>query len=298
MKRKIMKKHTIFCFTACVLLLSSSGAFPEELVHILQKGETLYGISRRYKVPADAIMSFNKLTDPDKLRAGQKIRIPDVYEVQKGDTLYGIARKFGVSVQDLTGTNGLSGKTAIKAGDVLYIPGSAGNGKSETPSGQESPVSPVTAAVASAPPEKTVPAIKDSPGKGLEDPRNYKQKKVDSSIIWPVKVKEIAYLSGKLYGVSILSDKGEQVKAISSGTVLSTGPYRGFGQVVFLQSKTGHIYVYGGLVDLKARQGDRLAFGDDLGTLGSDSLSGKPQLYFMVYNNDVPVDPAKAPRGY
>lgn len=289
-----MKNHPILCFMACVLLSVSSGLFPEELVHILQKGETLYGISRQYKVPADAIMSYNKLTDPDKLRAGQKIRIPDVYEVQKGDTLYGIARKFGVSVQELTGSNNLSGKTSIKAGDTLYIPASVGKGK-EAPTSDRTSGSAVVAATV---PEKTPQSAPALPEKSLEDPRNYKPKKVDSSIIWPVKVKEIAYLSGKLYGVSILSDKGEQVKAISSGTVLSTGPYRGFGQVVFLQSKTGHIYVYGGLGDLKARQGDTLAFGDDLGTLGADSLSGKPQLYFMVYNNDVPVDPAKAPRGY
>jgi len=121
---------------------------------------------------------------------------------------------------------------------------------------------------------------------------------VDSTIIWPVPVTEISYLSGKIYGVSITSLKGEKVKAISSGTVLSTGPYRGFGQVVFLQSKAGFIYVYGGLDSILTRPGASLAFGDEIGTLGSDSLSGKPRLYLMVYNKDIPVDPAKAPRGY
>jgi septal ring factor EnvC (AmiA/AmiB activator) len=131
-----------------------------------------------------------------------------------------------------------------------------------------------------------------------EDPRPYENKKVDPGIIWPVLVRNISYLSGKIYGVSITSDKGEKVKTVSSGTVISTGPYRGFGQVVFLQSKKGFIYVYGGLDGITSRSGDVLSFGDEIGTLGADSLSGKSKLYFMVYNKDVPVDPAKAPRGY
>jgi septal ring factor EnvC (AmiA/AmiB activator) len=54
--------------------------------------------------------------------------------------------------------------------------------------------------------------------------------------------------------------------------------------------------VYGGLEKVSQRVGHVLSL-DSLGTLGSDSLSGKAQLYFMVYNKDTPIDPAKAPRG-
>jgi septal ring factor EnvC (AmiA/AmiB activator) len=56
--------------------------------------------------------------------------------------------------------------------------------------------------------------------------------------------------------------------------------------------------VYGGLQEITSRPGENLSFGDEIGNLGTDSLSGKPQLYFMVYNKNIPVDPAKAPRGY
>jgi LysM repeat protein len=272
-----MKKLIGTRLLAFTLIILSSALFAEELVHVLQKGETLYAVSRRYNVPPDAIMSFNGLSDPDRLKAGQKLKIPDIYTVQKGDTLYGIARKLSVPVDTLISANKLSKDDTLKAGQNLYIPASQG-GVAKAPS--PAPVSDII------------------PQKPIEDPRSFESKKVDTSIIWPVQAKEVAYLSGKVYGVSIASSRGERVKSITSGTVLSIGPYRGFGQVLFLQAKTGYIYVYGGLDAITPHPGQSLAFGDEIGTIGADSLSGQPRLYFMVYNKDVPVDPAKAPRGY
>lgn len=256
-------------FVLYILISFSVFLGAEDLVHVLKRGETLYGISRQYNVPADAIMKYNSITNPERLKAGQEIRIPGVYTVKRGDTLYGIAREFSLPVADLLSANGLNRNSTIRIGDVLYIPGSA-------------------VQMADSKPVSTEP---------LQDPRNFTHKRVDSTIIWPVDGQEISYLSGKLYGVSITADQNSEVKTIASGTVLSTGPYRGFGQVVFIQSKNGYIYVYGGLSRMSVRPGDTISFGDPLGNLGADSLSGKPQLYFLVYNKDKPVDPAKAPRG-
>lgn len=285
-----MKKHTLFV-VICLFTHFFSFAVAEELVHVLQKGETLYGISRKYNVPAEAIMSWNNIDNPDKLKAGQKLKIPDLYTVQKGDTLYGIARKIGIPVETLLSANQLNNNSKLKAGESLYIPSSAKGTVPEKNTVAKAP-SPST-------PEPTVSAEKELVSKKpLEDPRAFEKKKVDTSIIWPVAVKDISYLSGKIYGVSITSGVGEKVTTISSGTVLSTGPYRGFGQVVFMQSKTGYIYVYGGLDAISLKPGQTLSFGDEIGTLGADSLSGTPRLYFMVYNKDIPIDPAKAPRGY
>ncbi len=273
------------------LFIFSVAAHGEERVHVLKQGETIYGIGQKYHVPAEAIMELNGIKDPSRLKPGQKIRIPDLYYVKKGDTLYGIARNHGIAFQDLIDANGLDKNAMIKVGDTLYLP-SFGTGAVEiTKTPGDSAKTGTGGAV-------TLPGDGSLPARPLEDPRTFESKKVDSSIIWPVSSTQISYLSGKVFGVSIVGAQGENVKAIASGTVVSTGPYRGFGQVVFIQAKSGYIYVYGGLDSDLPVQGATMTFGDSVGTLGSDSLSGKPLLYFMVYNKDVPIDPAKAPRGY
>jgi LysM repeat protein len=44
-------------------------------VHEVQKGETLYGISRKYGIPADQLMKLNKLSPNDAIRPGQQLVI-------------------------------------------------------------------------------------------------------------------------------------------------------------------------------------------------------------------------------
>jgi septal ring factor EnvC (AmiA/AmiB activator) len=78
--------------------------------------------------------------------------------------------------------------------------------------------------------------------------------------------------------------------------VLSAGPYRGFGRVVIIQVDGGYLYVYGGCESLSVKEGDRICPGTELGKLGIDAVSSKPQLFFMVYRSNTPIDPAKAPR--
>ena len=63
-----------------------------------------------------------------------------------------------------------------------------------------------------------------------------------------------------------------------------------------MQTKTGLIYAYTGLGSVKVKKGDYAVSGAELGTAGIDSITGKPQITFMVFQNGQPIDPAKAPR--
>jgi septal ring factor EnvC (AmiA/AmiB activator) len=103
-------------------------------------------------------------------------------------------------------------------------------------------------------------------------------------------------MTGKLSGVVITGVRAESVKSLTWGTVLSAGPYRGFGRVVIVQVDGGYLYVYGGCENLSVKEGDRVSPGLELGKLGVDVVTNKPQLFFMVYRSNVPIDPAKAPR--
>ena len=287
-----MRKKPLLLALSAFLAFFAAPA--EDVFHTLERGETLYSLGRKYGVSAEAIMQANNISNPDRINAGTALKIPlgDAggaraggrpfsYTVERGDSLYGLARRFDVSVPDLAAANGLDRNAQLKIGDTLSIPAPSSQSASPAP---QKPSSGVARTPAPSPP-------------AMEDPRNYEKKKIDSNVIWPVDAEDVAYLTGKIYGVSITASQGSDVKNMASGTVLSIGPYRGFGQVVFVQSGDGYIYVYGGLENIGVKSSDRLSFGDSLGTLGLDPLSGKSQLYFMVYKKDFPVDPAAAPRG-
>jgi septal ring factor EnvC (AmiA/AmiB activator) len=66
--------------------------------------------------------------------------------------------------------------------------------------------------------------------------------------------------------------------------------------VVIVETTGGYFYMYGGLENLSVSVGDKLSPGTEVGKLGVNSVSGKPQLFLMVFRNDIPVDPASAPR--
>lgn len=266
------KRYSISVF---IFFLTVCCAYSADTLHILEKGETLYSLSRKYSVPLTVLLERNNINDAGKIAAGQKIYIPETYTIQKGDTLYSIARRFSVTVQALRKSNGLTDSEVLKIGRILIIPE-----KDEAASIVSAPVlTPQTAQAT------------------WEDPRSYTKKAIDKSILWPVTVTDISYLSGKLYGVAIDSVADAPVQAIASGCVISIGPHRGYGQVVFIQSQTKHVYVYGGLASVIPKTGAHITVGQKLGTLASDSLTGVPRLYFMVYENNKPLDPAKAPRG-
>ena len=49
---------------------------PVEVVHVVRSGDSLISIARRYSVTVKAIQDLNGITNPDKIRIGQRIRIP------------------------------------------------------------------------------------------------------------------------------------------------------------------------------------------------------------------------------
>ena len=99
---------------------------------------------------------------------------------------------------------------------------------------------------------------------------------------------------GKVSGVQLIGEDNEVVKSVAAGTVMYTGVYRGFGEIIFVQSKTGLIYAYSGLGTVKAKKGEYILSGDEI---GKTSKSGDSSIKFMVFQNGKPIDPAKAPRG-
>jgi len=101
--------------------------------YVVQRGDTLNSIARRYDTTVQALMQVNNLRST-KIYVGQRLTIsvatdpnqPLIYHtVQRGDTLSAIARRYNVSVDAIRATNGLTGNT-IYIGQQLLIPNSLG----------------------------------------------------------------------------------------------------------------------------------------------------------------------------
>ena len=287
----------IFCLLAFSLFAEN---------YTVQKGDTYYSISKKYNISLQELYSANGIDENDVLKVGQVLKIPGKstaentsekstttvstaktsnYEVVAGDTLYSISKKFGTTVDNLRSLNGLTESSVLKIGQVLKVPttekvatttGSSSAGSTKTEIKQNTSVTPA------------VP---------LEDVRTYDtNKKGNVNLVWPVKALDVTYVSGKISGVAIETERNATVSCIKAGKVIFVGPYRGFGQVVFVQSDSGYIYVYSGLDKISVSNGDKVGFKTKLGIAGIDALTGNPQIILMVYLNGKVQDPALVPR--
>lgn len=131
-------------------------------VHFVQGGNTLYGLTKLYKVTAEDILAVNPEV-ASGLKEGQKLLIPAVsgagtaaanapvkdpaknidgkggsgkiHKVEKSETLYGISKKYDVTMEDMVKANpGI--ENGISVGQVLAIPE-----KGKTASGTTAPAS-------------------------------------------------------------------------------------------------------------------------------------------------------------
>jgi LysM repeat protein len=142
---------------------SSGGGSAAGGIHVVQRGETLYSIARRYGTSVQAIVSANGLRNANFIYSGQRLRIPGassgsvssggssrgggaapagggVHVVQRGETVASIARRYGTSIAAIASTNGLRNPSLIYVGQRLRIPGassgtSSGSGTSTPTTG-------------------------------------------------------------------------------------------------------------------------------------------------------------------
>jgi LysM repeat protein len=103
------------------------------LLHIVQWGENLTLIARRYGVTITAIVQANSLSNPNYIYAGQRLVIPSgeapapgqttTYVVRSGDTLYLIASRFGTTVNAIVSLNRIVNPDLIYVDQQLQVPG-------------------------------------------------------------------------------------------------------------------------------------------------------------------------------
>jgi LysM repeat protein len=286
-----LRRVTLFIAMAGILSLGILSADGQS--HVVGRGETIYSISRQYGITAEELMRANGISDPSALQAGRRLNIPSNartttttsaaanthtqplsdYRVVRGDTLYSIARSNGISLQTLLEINRFPSNQVLRVGDLIKVPA--------RPSAAAANV--VAAASAAANNANVNAASARQAPAGVY------------ALRWPVTPKDISYMTGQM-GVVVEGEPMESVRSLTQGNVISAGPWRKFGRVVIVETAGGYFYMYGGCESLSVRVGDRIAPGTEVGRLGVNAVSEKPQLFFMVFRSDTPIDPAQAPR--
>ena len=189
------------------------------------------------------------------------IKIPYIHVVKKGENLYQISRKYKVDVKKLQALNNLDDNSIIHEGDRILLPNNANLDAEYEYS-------------------ETVPSGNNSAESG----------------IWPHPGTR-TFIDGRLGGVEISANKGDEFVSISSGLVLFSAPQRGYGYTIMIISGDGYIYRYSGADMAYVRKGQIIEAGTKLGKIGINSHDGNAKLIFSVHLDGDPIDPSKAPRG-
>ena len=117
---------------------SSSSSSSATKYHTVAEGETLGAIAMKYKVTTKQIVEWNKLSNPDALSIGQKLRVSAItskstttttkassttkyHTVTDGDTLGAIAIKYKVTTKQIVEWNKLSNPDALRIGQKLRV---------------------------------------------------------------------------------------------------------------------------------------------------------------------------------
>lgn len=132
------------------VILDKTSLPVESQEYIVELGDTLWGISKRFGVSISSIKEANKLS-ADTISVGQRLVIPGgqvqevievqppskevkevrppsakpglaVYKVKKDDSLWRIAQIYGTTIEHIAEINGLPKSAKLKPGQEILVP--------------------------------------------------------------------------------------------------------------------------------------------------------------------------------
>lgn len=276
----------------------------------VQKGDTLYSISRRYEVPMREVIELNRLRPPYNLNVGQILRLPAAkyHVVEKGDTLYSLARRYNVDVTSLSRSNKIAAPYTLAVGQKLVLPDSVVDGTSSSyANSKPSTIKRWSWSSSSSSTATTAPSVSTQTRKSAA-PKYTSRKSSSSSytpppanrktkFAWPVQGKVVSSFGsiGKGRnndGINIKAAKGAAVKAADGGTVAYAGnELKGFGNLILIKHNDGWITAYAHNDKLLVRKGQKVRRGEKIATVGTTGGVNTPQLHFEIRRGKKPVNP-------
>ena len=310
----------IFSVTACgndapapVVHYGQASGAGSAGIHNVAQGDTLYSISRRYRLPMRDIVVLNHIKPPFKLYVGQRVKLPppQEYRVRAGDTLYGVSRLFGVNSSEIAQLNGIKAPYVLRIGQTLRLP-------SVIRQSRNAPAAAVTKVAKAEPtasslqppaPEHKPAVIRDGVPVPQEKPvrKSLKISKVStqaprrssSKFLRPVEGRVISNFGAKksgLYndGVNIEAARGAPVRAAENGVVVYAGnALKGSGNLILVRHDNQWMSAYAHLEEIDVRKGQVIKRGSMIGKVGSTGSVSTPQLHFELRRGTSALNPAR-----
>ncbi len=256
--------------------------------HVVQPGEALWTISRRYGLTVDALAAANRVRLTSILRPGQELTVPasdptsgasaamtpplarapvrpaprpavTTHVVRSGETLWDIARRYGTRVEDLMTANDLGHSDWIKPGQRLQI------------------------TRAQVPRHRQVTAQTRSGRSAMADTRVIQ---AAGPFLWPARgilTSRFGWRYRRHHdGIDIAAPRGTPIYAARDGVVTFAGWKGGYGRVVFLDHGAGVVTVYGHASRLTVREGERVKRGQLIATVGCTGSCTGSHVHFEV----------------
>ncbi len=241
------------------------------LVHKVQEGETLASIAERYGISIDTIKWDNDIKS-DSLSINQELKIPPVtgivHKVKDGETIYSIAKKYKTEAQkilnfpfnDFTDLDTF----ALASGQYLIVPDG---------------VMPEAAPVL-APQYFQTPSVSQNLAGG------------SGQYSWPTNGIITQYPIWYHMALDIANPSQPPITAAGDGVVILVQYLQyGYGRHVLIDHGGGISTLYGHMIEIYVKPGDRVSRGQLIGKMGSTGRSTGTHLHFEVRRNGVTQNP-------
>ncbi len=221
----------------------------EYKTHKVQKGETLWRISKKYGISIQQLCKINKIEDVTKVISGAKIKVPienegtentsyskgeyRIHYLKKNETLWRVSKKYGISVQELCKINKISDVTRVKYGAKIKIP-------------------------------------------LILEYLDYKL---------PASGEINLFTTSHFKGIYIFTGKNKikrSVYAIEAGRVNYVENVPGYGTTIFIKHNNGYISTYSGFEEIYVKKGDNINLNQIIGLAGNLSRFNKHGILFSI----------------